>query len=123
MRQHNTDRRNRRLRHEAADSCPTCGAVLKNIMFWVDLENNILIVENRAIQVGPQIAVLLHTLRKRYPYTVAKEQLIQSVWGGMSEMTDANLKVLAALARKPLRAVSNWEIKLNYGVGYRLVRQ
>lgn len=114
--------RQTRLKRAAQDCCPTCGAKLKDIGFWVDLQNNIVIVENRAARVTRKIAEVVFTLRKAYPHTVSIDQLIQSVWGGSSDVTDMNVRALLTQCRKVL-AEFQWTIANGYGDGYRLVKR
>ena len=108
-----------------ADCCPTCGHKIKNIAFWVDLQNNIVIVSDRARKTSPQVAELVWSLRKAYPHGLAMEQLMQKIWGSTGDTaSEVTLRVLAASARKVLVALGGkWTISSNYASGYRLVRQ
>lgn len=113
-----------RLKNAVSDCCPTCGAKLKDIKFWVDIVNNIAIVDNQAAHITPQCAVFLHTLRKAYPHAVPVDRLISAIWGSISEMTDANLRVLATHARRSIDAFNTkWRITCTYDVGYRLIKR
>ena len=84
--------------------------------------NNILIINNRALQITGQVAVFLHTLRKYHPHTVSNDHLRQALWGSIGG-SDVTLRVIAGMARQSLRLLgTEYAVIVTYGAGYRLKR-
>lgn len=112
--------RKQRLERAVSDSCPTCGAPLKDVRFWVDVQNNIIVSENRAVQVTPRVAELIWLLRKHFPHTVESERIIARVWNGQDPIDPSrNVLTQVTYARRFLEPLG-WTIRNIYGGGYAL---
>lgn len=91
---------------------------MKDIGFWVDVQNKILIVNDRAQIITKRQADLLWLLRKRYPHFVDNDTIINQVWGRAGCEPNV-LSVFVMQCRRLLRDYS-WSIVNSYGSGYRL---
>lgn len=91
--------------------------------FQLDEQTNILYVDQQAILIADNEAMILKTLIKAAPTVVAKEELFLRLWGS-SEYVDENiLQVNIARVRKTLGNIGRPNrIKTIRGVGYQFVK-
>lgn len=87
----------------------------------VDLNSNTLLVGAHRLTVKTRIAEVLSVLVIAWPDTVVRERLSAKVWGLYEEPSPKAIETHVCNARRILRPLG-WEIKNQYGVGYRLVR-
>ena len=87
----------------------------------MNLDLNAAVYNGKSYKLRPSEAVMLFTLRKRWPYTVPHEEMIHALWGANGSPSWANMimSVQAAHIRKRLNG-SGARVVSQYGEGYRL---
>lgn len=108
----------KKKQHVVVCECPTCGHALPAGRLRVDLDNNVLLADGRAIKLQPREAELLWYLVQQYPRMARRDAIVVNVWGN-AEVCFATVKSAISDARRPLRMIG-WTLKCEHGIGYRL---
>lgn len=104
--------------------CPCCGGTIKNVTARVDLDFNVLLAEDKVVELENREAEMLHVLLKASPRLVTYDTLIMKVWG-LNEPYDANntIKTYRCKLMRKLQQnkICSFTIKRIWARGYALV--
>lgn len=104
--------------------CPTCRQALRHGEgVSIDLNNNVAIIDGRAVKLRPSEAELFYVLLGAMPGAVIWDKLRRQVYGAREpEQPENALKVTACLLRKKIRPLG-FNVAAHHGVGYALRRE
>lgn len=110
------------VRHEGMDCCPTCGNKIEGISFYIDMEQSIAIINDKAYRLSKREAELLFILRQQHPRFIPVQTLVTRVFGAHNQSAvESNLRVIVLRLRKVL-AKTNWRVTNQHDHGYALRR-
>lgn len=101
--------------------CPTCGPDFDTSGLIIDLNTNTVCGGTVQATVTPTVAELLHTLLRRSPAIMSRENVMCAMYGARNDLPDDHiLHVLVCRARKALSG-TGWKIETVHGTGWRLI--
>lgn len=99
-------------------TCPCCGASLVDHQgASVDLQRNVAIIDSTSYILRPKEAEILYALLGAMPRALAREHLINAVWGANSDTSDRTVDTHIKRLRGSLKG-SRAQITTHYRVGY-----
>lgn len=100
-------------------TCPCCHQPVESEDLIVSLDDNRVARGEVIVALSPMETVIAHTLFRRYPGTVTRENMFDACHGANPPDNDNSIKVHVSHLRKSLRLVGVG-VQAVYGVGYRL---